>query len=129
MAEITRGGVDLEKLKKLSTEYQNLSEFLSSQLSSKAKLAAQETENQVVLEELAALEDDAIVYRSVGPVLLQEPKDTAKSTIEKRLQYIKGELERADKIGEETKVKIDNLAREIALMQQAIQQQRVAQPH
>eukprot|EP01053_Blabericola_migrator_P010913 Blabericola_migrator_1__10912@NODE_62_length_15736_cov_138_574510_g56_i0_p9_GENE_NODE_62_length_15736_cov_138_574510_g56_i0NODE_62_length_15736_cov_138_574510_g56_i0_p9_ORF_typecomplete_len125_score25_33Prefoldin_2/PF01920_20/7_9e16TLE_N/PF03920_15/2_8e02TLE_N/PF03920_15/0_086XhlA/PF10779_9/5_7e02XhlA/PF10779_9/0_071SHE3/PF17078_5/0_14SRA1/PF07304_11/7_3e02SRA1/PF07304_11/0_5Vps5/PF09325_10/0_37DUF4404/PF14357_6/7_3e02DUF4404/PF14357_6/0_31HAUSaugmin3/PF14932_6/0_25HAUSaugmin3/PF14932_6/29AAA_13 len=116
--------VDLDKLKELSIEYQQLSEFLNTQLTSKAKLAAQETENQVVLDELIALEEDAIVYKSVGPVLLKENKDTAKDNVEKRLKYIRDELARVEKIGEETKLKIEKLATSIASMQKVIQSQR-----
>eukprot|EP01055_Gregarina_sp_Pseudo9_P005057 Gregarina_sp_Pseudo_9__5056@NODE_530_length_2632_cov_272_690706_g500_i0_p3_GENE_NODE_530_length_2632_cov_272_690706_g500_i0NODE_530_length_2632_cov_272_690706_g500_i0_p3_ORF_typecomplete_len114_score34_91Prefoldin_2/PF01920_20/3_2e17DMPK_coil/PF08826_10/0_43DMPK_coil/PF08826_10/3_4DUF4404/PF14357_6/1_1e03DUF4404/PF14357_6/0_019TrmK/PF04816_12/2_2e03TrmK/PF04816_12/0_03Spc7/PF08317_11/0_033YkyA/PF10368_9/0_17FlxA/PF14282_6/7e02FlxA/PF14282_6/0_05bZIP_1/PF00170_21/72bZIP_1/PF00170_21/0_72TACC_C/PF len=97
---------------------------LSTQIASKSKLLAQETENQVVLEELTSLEEDAVVYKSVGPVLLREGREAAKENIEKRLKYIREELSRVDKLGEETKGKIDKLATEIAAMQQVIQQQQ-----
>eukprot|EP01056_Protomagalhaensia_sp_Gyna25_P003470 Protomagalhaensia_sp_Gyna_25__3469@NODE_3120_length_723_cov_132_463450_g2607_i0_p1_GENE_NODE_3120_length_723_cov_132_463450_g2607_i0NODE_3120_length_723_cov_132_463450_g2607_i0_p1_ORF_typecomplete_len132_score35_55Prefoldin_2/PF01920_20/3e17TLE_N/PF03920_15/2_7e02TLE_N/PF03920_15/0_00037TrmK/PF04816_12/1_2e03TrmK/PF04816_12/0_006RAG1/PF12940_7/0_014RAG1/PF12940_7/5_2e02DUF5392/PF17370_2/0_022PHM7_cyt/PF14703_6/0_21E2R135/PF11570_8/0_48DivIVA/PF05103_13/41DivIVA/PF05103_13/0_19Baculo_PEP_C/PF0451 len=117
--------VDLDKLRKLSTEYQQLSELLSTHLSSKAKLAAQETENQVVYDELIALEEDAVVYKSVGPVLLKEEKHIAKDTVEKRLKYIRDEMTRLDQVGEQTKAKIEKLAAEISAMQQHLKQQRL----
>eukprot|EP01054_Gregarina_sp_Poly1_P008819 Gregarina_sp_Poly_1__8818@NODE_529_length_7665_cov_158_586733_g419_i0_p7_GENE_NODE_529_length_7665_cov_158_586733_g419_i0NODE_529_length_7665_cov_158_586733_g419_i0_p7_ORF_typecomplete_len126_score33_42Prefoldin_2/PF01920_20/1_3e16ADIP/PF11559_8/0_0097TrmK/PF04816_12/0_02DUF4404/PF14357_6/3_6e02DUF4404/PF14357_6/0_038Sin3_corepress/PF08295_12/0_069Spc7/PF08317_11/0_052TLE_N/PF03920_15/4_9e02TLE_N/PF03920_15/0_087DUF3600/PF12207_8/0_79DUF3600/PF12207_8/1_3e02AAA_13/PF13166_6/0_36HAUSaugmin3/PF149 len=118
--------VDVDKLRKLSTEYQNLTEFLNSQLSSKAILSAQETENQLVLDELETLEDDAVVFKSVGPVLLREKRETSKENVEKRLKYIRDELARIDTIGEETRSKIDKLATEIAAMQRMMQQQQQA---
>lgn len=43
-------------------------------------------------QELCLLDDDTSVYKMVGPVLMSQPVDDAKSTVEKRLEFIGGEL-------------------------------------
>lgn len=58
-----------------------------------SKLLAQHNENNMVLSELKLLDDtDAKVYKLVGPVLLNQDLDEAKSVVEKRLQYITDEM-------------------------------------
>ena len=44
------------------------------------------------LQELDVLEDDAVVYKLVGPVLVKQELAEAKQTLEKRLEYINKEL-------------------------------------
>ena len=39
-------------------------------------------------QELDRLEDDAAVYKMVGPVLVQQDTAEAKQTVQKRLDYI-----------------------------------------
>jgi len=59
-----------------------------------SKLMAQHNENEMVLAELKILKDDSKVYKLVGPVLLNQDLDEAKTTVEKRLQYIGDEMKR-----------------------------------
>eukprot|EP00286_Rhodomonas_abbreviata_P008268 CAMPEP_0181319002 /NCGR_PEP_ID=MMETSP1101-20121128/17323_1 /TAXON_ID=46948 /ORGANISM="Rhodomonas abbreviata, Strain Caron Lab Isolate" /LENGTH=124 /DNA_ID=CAMNT_0023426541 /DNA_START=70 /DNA_END=444 /DNA_ORIENTATION=+ len=92
-----------------------------------SKLLAQQNENGMVLSELKLLdESSAKVYKLVGPVLLNQDLDEAKSNVEKRLQYIGDEMKRTqnhindlEKRMEEKKAKI------IQIQQQAKQ---AAQP-
>jgi prefoldin beta subunit len=57
-----------------------------------SKLLGQYNENDMVLKELNMLEDDSTVYKLVGPVLLTQDLDEARSNVEKRLQYIGDEM-------------------------------------
>lgn len=59
-----------------------------------SKLMAQHNENEMVLKELKLLNDECKVYKLTGPVLLSQDLDEAKSTVEKRLQYINDEMKR-----------------------------------
>lgn len=43
-------------------------------------------------QELDLLEDDAVVYKLVGPVLVRQELSEARQTVEKRLDYISKEL-------------------------------------
>jgi len=45
-----------------------------------------------VLQELSFLEEDAAVYKLVGPVLLKQDLAESKSNVEKRIAFIKGQL-------------------------------------
>merc|ERR1719223_978585 len=55
-------------------------------------LMGQENENEMVKQELDLLDDGANVFKMVGPVLMKNDLDDAKQTVEKRLEFIKGEL-------------------------------------
>ena len=55
-------------------------------------LMQQQSENEMVKQELALLEDNAQVYKLVGPVLMKNETDDAKQTVDQRLEMISGEL-------------------------------------
>jgi hypothetical protein len=57
-----------------------------------SKLAQQENENELVLSELKLLGDDSSVYKLVGPALIKQDLDEARSNVEKRLQFIGDEM-------------------------------------
>mmetsp|Transcript_17236 Transcript_17236/g.26665 ORF Transcript_17236/g.26665 Transcript_17236/m.26665 type:complete len:124 (-) Transcript_17236:111-482(-) len=59
-----------------------------------SKLLSQQNENSMVLSEMKILQDEAKVYKLVGPVLLSQDLEEAKSNVEKRLQYIGDEMKR-----------------------------------
>ena len=43
---------------------------------------------EAILQELDILEEGAVVYKLVGPVLVKQDASEAKMTVEKRLEYI-----------------------------------------
>ena len=49
-------------------------------------------ENDMVKAELERLSENDIVYKMVGPVLMKHELSEAKSTVEKRLEFITGDL-------------------------------------
>jgi prefoldin beta subunit len=54
--------------------------------------AQQANENDMVKKELDLLDDEAKVYKLVGPVLLKQDVDEAKTNVNKRLEFINKEL-------------------------------------
>ena len=77
---------EVAKFRALQTEIQELR-------SSQQTLIGQQNENEMVKQELDLLdEDSATVYKMVGPVLMKNEVDDAKQTVDKRLEYITGEL-------------------------------------
>ncbi|XP_063289358.1 prefoldin subunit 6 [Pelobates fuscus] len=83
-----------EKLQAEVTKYQQLQKDISSSMATRQKLEAQLTENNIVNEELALLDDSNTIYKLIGPVLVKQDREEAKSTVTKRLQYINGEIKR-----------------------------------
>lgn len=55
-------------------------------------LMQQQSENDMVKQELNLLEDGSQVYKMVGPCLMKNDIDDAKQTVEQRLELITGEL-------------------------------------
>lgn len=60
------------------------------------QLDGQLNENSIVKEELALLKPSGEVYKMVGPILLRQDHTEAKKNIDKRMSYIKNELQRID---------------------------------
>lgn len=83
-----------EKLQAEVTKYQQLQKDISSSMAARQKLEAQLTENNIVNEELSLLDNSNTVYKLIGPVLVKQDLEEAKSTVNKRLQYINGEIKR-----------------------------------
>lgn len=56
------------------------------------KLEGQLRENEIVLEELTKSNSDALLYKLIGPCLIKQDLFEAKSHVEKRLKFIRGEV-------------------------------------
>lgn len=120
---------EVAKFRALQTEIQELR-------SSQQTLIGQQNENEMVKQELDLLdEDSATVYKMVGPVLMKNDVDDAKQTVDKRLEYITGELKKLDKKVEDAQTKASESGEKIQQMQSAMQQaaaeaaRAVAQQH
>ena len=74
---------------------------MSESITARQKLESQQTENQAVAKEFAANNDEAVIYKLLGPVLLKQDKSEATMAVEARLGYIAKEIERVERqIGE-----------------------------
>eukprot|EP00475_Leptophrys_vorax_P019952 TRINITY_DN27319_c0_g1_i1.p1 TRINITY_DN27319_c0_g1~~TRINITY_DN27319_c0_g1_i1.p1 ORF type:complete len:128 (-),score=27.36 TRINITY_DN27319_c0_g1_i1:144-527(-) len=56
----------------------------------------QQNENEMVHKELELLEDDARVFKLIGPVLVPQDLAEAKANVSKRLEYIGSEIKRLE---------------------------------
>lgn len=56
----------------------------------------QQHENEMVLQELKLLSEGAAVYKMIGPALVKQDTLEAQSNVNKRLEFIGGELKRLD---------------------------------
>ena len=65
-------------------------------LTARHTLDSQLNENKLVKEELDALEDGAKVFKLIGPALVRQEPSEAAANVDKRIQYISGELKRQD---------------------------------
>jgi prefoldin beta subunit len=61
-------------------------------LQSRNGLIAQLNENKMVKEELDKLEDEAPVYKLIGPVLMSQDLEEARQNVDKRIEFIHGEM-------------------------------------
>lgn len=84
------------------------------------QLRAQLLENTAVKEELALLEDDAEVFKSMGPVLVKLELSDAKATVKQRLDRLESEILR---LGDAFKAKEEEkktLAGKITVLQSEV---------
>ncbi len=60
------------------------------------RLTAQKSENESVLKEFEVLEDDAVVWKMTGPLMVKQDRGEANDNVSKRLDFIKLELEKLE---------------------------------
>ncbi|KAJ4485997.1 Prefoldin [Lentinula aciculospora] len=85
-----------EKLQSVSVEFQKIQADLSNAVEARQKLDAQLSENELVKKEFAVLTSQNIIYKQIGPVLVKQDQGDAKSTVETRLEFIRGEIKRIE---------------------------------
>ena len=60
----------------------------------KQKMQEQKSENEMVMAEFKMLDDDANVFKLVGPILAKQDLASCKENVEKRLDFIEKEINR-----------------------------------
>ncbi|CAG0884085.1 unnamed protein product [Darwinula stevensoni] len=109
---------EVERLKGLQKDSQKI-------IQSRQQLDAQLNENTLVLEELQKLESDANVFKLIGPVLVKQDTEEAKQNVQKRIEYIQGELKHCDTTLKDLNEKQESHKESIGKLQQQMQQMQV----
>merc|ERR1712106_651366 len=78
-----------EKLQTIQKEYSKV-------LADRQTLDSQLNENKQVKEELDLAPEEAKVFKLIGPALVNQDLSEAKGNVEKRIDYISGELKRKE---------------------------------
>lgn len=73
-------------------DYRKIQEEIQKMRSDQQVLMQQQSENEMVKQELSLLDDSSQVYKMVGPVLMKNDTEDAKQTVDQRLELITGEL-------------------------------------
>ncbi|UYV79446.1 PFDN6 [Cordylochernes scorpioides] len=111
--------------KKLSQEVdkiKNVQKDIQKLYGQRQKLDAQLNENTIVKEELALVDPAASnVYKLIGPVLVKQDLVEAKQNVDKRIEYITGELKRHDNSIQDLETKMDSHNEAIGKIQQQMQ--------
>ncbi|KAJ2515150.1 Prefoldin subunit 6 [Coemansia sp. RSA 1939] len=97
-----------ERLEAETMEFQQLQKEYSGLVGSRQQLESQLQENEVVEKELKHLkrsDPSARVYKMVGPVLVLQDSAEAGANVDKRIEFIRGEMARVEK-------RIEQLARD-----------------
>ncbi|PWN46085.1 Prefoldin [Ceraceosorus guamensis] len=103
-------------LQKSSVEFQNLQAELEKAVDTRQTLAGQLNENESVLKEFDALPNKGVgakVYKAMGPVLLQQDPAEAKSNVQKRIDFIQGDIRRAETLLKELSEKGEKKKEEV----------------
>ncbi|PSS04899.1 Prefoldin subunit like [Actinidia chinensis var. chinensis] len=85
------------------------------------KYTIQLGENELVLKELDLLNEDANVYKLIGPVLVKQDLAEANANVRKRIEYISAELKRLDATLQDLEDKQNSKQDAILKLQQRIQ--------
>ena len=80
------------RLQTITSAYQKLQLSLSTSIEAHQRLEAQQQETNTVKLEFKSLKPENVVYKLIGPVLIQQDQGEAKANVEKRLEFISNEL-------------------------------------
>ncbi|KAG6550672.1 hypothetical protein Mapa_007769 [Marchantia paleacea] len=81
----------------------------------------QHGENEMVQKELELLDDEANVFKLIGPVLVKQDLVEAKANVSKRIEYITAELKRLDGTLKNLEELQNSKREEVMKLQQRIQ--------
>jgi len=119
--------MELKKLQDLSDDYQKIQGELSAAVDARQKLESQQQENKGVQQEFARLDDEANIYKQIGPVLLKQDKTEAVMAVDGRLEFIEKEIKRFEKQISDIQQRAEKLKMEIIQIQSQAQQAQQAQ--
>ena len=74
-----------ENRAKLQTQYDLLRQF-----------TAQKSENESVKKEFEILEPSGVIWKLVGPVMVKQDRDEARVNVDKRIEFITGDIAKAE---------------------------------
>ncbi|KAF7964745.1 hypothetical protein HWV62_3386 [Athelia sp. TMB] len=122
-----------------SAEYQTLQGDLQAAVEARQRLDAQLSENEMVkkqrtishrngMQEFAQLTPNNIVYKQIGPVLVPQDQSEAKSNVDTRLDFIRGEIKRVEGQLKEIGAKSEKKKQELVEIQAEAQQSQVQAP-
>ncbi|KAG7882128.1 hypothetical protein KL905_000378 [Ogataea polymorpha] len=80
----------------LSKQYTKLQAELTELVRARQKLETQFQENKIVKQEFDTLDDDAKIYKLVGPVLLPQDNAEANLNVDKRIEFISSDIKRVE---------------------------------
>ncbi|KAJ2767402.1 Prefoldin subunit 6 [Coemansia nantahalensis] len=89
--EATRKALEQETM-----ALQDLRKEQATLVATRQTLDSQLQENELVDKEFGLLKDDARIYKMVGPVLVPQERAESVANVQKRLEYIRGEMKRVD---------------------------------
>ncbi|CAL2030349.1 CBN-PFD-6 protein [Caenorhabditis brenneri] len=119
MAELTKFEEELNKLKTLEKDREKY-------FSSRQEMEMRLTESRNVKAELDLMDADSKVYKLIGAVLVRQDLEEARSTVEKRLEFIESEIKRVEasiadvvKKSTEQRDKVMNIQKSFQMAQQA----------
>ncbi|KAI5115270.1 hypothetical protein M0805_001639 [Coniferiporia weirii] len=109
------------RLQSATAVYQKLQLELSATVDARQRLDAQLTETSMVKKEFATLKPANEVYKLIGPVLVKQDQAEAKVNVDKRLDFIKSEIQRVESQIKDITEKSEKKRNEIVEIQTAHQ--------
>ncbi|KAL3989276.1 putative prefoldin subunit 6 [Acanthocheilonema viteae] len=116
------GDFVMNKFEEELAKYKQFEKDREKNIHNRQQLEGQLTENNLVKTELDLLEDDATVYKLIGPVLIKQDLAEAKQNVEKRIDYITSEIKRLEETIANAATKQENQKQTVMRLQNAVTQ-------
>ncbi|KAF2364419.1 Prefoldin beta-like [Trinorchestia longiramus] len=111
-----------KKLEDESEGFKKLQKEISKTNIRRSQLDSQLNENNLVKAEMDLLEESDVVFKLIGPALIRQELMEAKSSVDKRIEYITNEIKRHDTALEKLDKDQTGKREDIMKLQQQLQQ-------
>ena len=105
---------DIAEIKRIENEYRKV-------ITNKELMMAKKQENEAVMAEFKMLDEDAKVYKLVGPVLAKQDLSDCRSNVSKRIEFIDKEVARLETLEADFQGKVTDKTAAIKKMQNDMQ--------
>ncbi|QDZ19083.1 beta subunit of prefoldin [Chloropicon primus] len=109
------------QIEKETENFRQLQQEVSKNHTARLRFTQQLQESQMVKKELDLLDDEAVVYKLVGPALIRQDLVEAKANVDKRMQFMKTESERLDTSLKSLENKQNQAQEEVIALQKKLQ--------
>lgn len=113
------------KMQEVTDEFKKLQKDINKADSKRSQLDSQLNENTLVKTEMDLLSDTDTVYKLIGPALIRQDPEEAKSSVDKRIEYITGEMKRQESTIERLKGEAKTKEEKLNELMQQYQQMMV----
>lgn len=116
-----------KKMQEETDAFKQLQKDINKTAAGRAQLDSQMNENNLVKTEMEMLEDSETVFKLIGPALIRQETSDAKASVNKRIEYISGEIKRHDATMERLKNEAQQKEEKLNEIMQQYQQMMVKQ--
>ena len=109
------------KIEKETENYRQLQGEVTKNHTARLRFTQQLSESEMVKKELDLLDEEAVVYKLVGPALIRQDLVEAKANVDKRMQFMKKESDRLDNSLKSLESKQLQAQQEVSTLQQKLQ--------
>mmetsp|Transcript_14198 Transcript_14198/g.27359 ORF Transcript_14198/g.27359 Transcript_14198/m.27359 type:complete len:126 (-) Transcript_14198:148-525(-) len=109
------------QIEKETENYRQLQGEVTKNHTARLRFTQQLSESEMVKKELDLLDEEAVVYKLVGPALIRQDLVEAKANVDKRMQFMKKESDRLDNSLKSLESKQLQAQQEVSTLQQKLQ--------
>ena len=117
----TAGGALAAEIDAEVATFRSLQEQLQRVRNDLQIVLGQQTENEMVQQELDLLDNNSNVYKMVGPVLIKNSLEDARDTVKKRIEFITSERKRLEDKAQELESRGNEISIKVQEMQAKLQ--------
>jgi len=88
--------MSVEKYNQIVAEINENRSKLQTQYDLLRQLTAQKSENESVKKDFESLEENGVIWKLVGPVMVKQDREEAKANVDKRIEFIAGDVTKAE---------------------------------
>ncbi len=116
----------MKRYDELVTEINDNRSKMNKQTDLLRQLSSQKAENESVKREFEILKPDGVIWKLVGPIMVKQDREDAKANVEKRIEYIDADINKAEEAIKSLEETFEVKRTELMKIQEAAQAQAKA---